>query len=437
MGRERIVILDWETFYDPKGKYSLRSKGMSTSLYVRDKRFKEHCVGIWLPEEEEFPRVYWYDDISKALKKLPWSKLTLLAHHAHFDGFVLSHHHGLVPKRYACTLSMARGWHGAHTPADLGTLMQYHGYQNKLVDIGKLMAGVQYFPPGVKRTLAGDYCRGDVMGTWLVYQDMMRQGFPPLELDQIDRTVAMFANPVLRIDRKLALAEYEREKKHKENLIEIAGVLMDDLQSAEAFAQLLRDKGVDPPTKIKVDSEGREYTTYAFAKTDLSFQKLLTDPDVADLVEARLAAKSTIGQSRARAFLDRSAKTVIVRDDGSRVHRGTAPMPIYLNYAKAHTLRRSGGDSCLAGDTKIYVWRDGVVLCIMLSALQDDDAVWDGVDFVAHDGLIDQGEREVIEYQGLIATPDHKVYIEESDQPTRLDVARREGHTLRRMVAPT
>ena len=38
--------------------------------------------------------------------------------------------------------------------------------------------------------------------------------------------------------------------------------------------------------------------------------------------------------------------------------------------------------------------------------------VWDGLEFVVHDGVIYQGEREVITYDGLTATPDHKVWFE-------------------------
>lgn len=39
-----------------------------------------------------------------------------------------------------------------------------------------------------------------------------------------------------------------------------------------------------------------------------------------------------------------------------------------------------------------------------------DDRVWDGVEWVKHDGVICQGEREVIYYAGLWATEDHQVY---------------------------
>lgn len=41
------------------------------------------------------------------------------------------------------------------------------------------------------------------------------------------------------------------------------------------------------------------------------------------------------------------------------------------------------------------------------------DRLWDGIEWVSHDGVIDQGEREVITYDGLTATPDHEVYLED------------------------
>jgi hypothetical protein len=39
--------------------------------------------------------------------------------------------------------------------------------------------------------------------------------------------------------------------------------------------------------------------------------------------------------------------------------------------------------------------------------------VWDGLTYVSHDGIVLRGEREVITYAGLTATPDHKVYTKE------------------------
>jgi DNA polymerase family A len=42
-----------------------------------------------------------------------------------------------------------------------------------------------------------------------------------------------------------------------------------------------------------------------------------------------------------------------------------------------------------------------------------DHLLWDGVEWVHHEGLIDQGIRKVITYEGLTATPDHEVILED------------------------
>lgn len=42
-----------------------------------------------------------------------------------------------------------------------------------------------------------------------------------------------------------------------------------------------------------------------------------------------------------------------------------------------------------------------------------DDKVWDGVEWVSHDGVICKGLKETIQYDGLRATADHKIYTED------------------------
>lgn len=68
-----------------------------------------------------------------------------------------------------------------------------------------------------------------------------------------------------------------------------------------------------------------------------------------------------------------------------------------------------GKTSCIAEGQLVLTPRG-------LVPIQDvtlDDHVWDGVEWVAHDGVVHQGIKHVIEYQGLVATADHKVYVEE------------------------
>lgn len=53
------------------------------------------------------------------------------------------------------------------------------------------------------------------------------------------------------------------------------------------------------------------------------------------------------------------------------------------------------------------------------------DKVWDGVEFVRHEGIIYKGQKEVMHYDGLTATPDHKVWASFEGEPrtVRLDYA--------------
>ncbi|MBR7085117.1 MAG: hypothetical protein IKI37_08070, partial [Oscillospiraceae bacterium] len=46
---------------------------------------------------------------------------------------------------------------------------------------------------------------------------------------------------------------------------------------------------------------------------------------------------------------------------------------------------------------------------IPIEKVSTDDKLWDGENWVEHDGVIYKGEREVITYEGLTATPDHLV----------------------------
>lgn len=69
-------------------------------------------------------------------------------------------------------------------------------------------------------------------------------------------------------------------------------------------------------------------------------------------------------------------------------------------YGKTATL------ACIAGDTEVLSNRGWV----RMDDLRDDDLLWDGEAFVAHEGLIDKGEQECIEFNGVTMTPDHKVF---------------------------
>ena len=49
--------------------------------------------------------------------------------------------------------------------------------------------------------------------------------------------------------------------------------------------------------------------------------------------------------------------------------------------------------------------------------------LWDGIEWVSHDGVVCRGEKEVMEYGGLVATPDHEVWVEGKQGPVPFGIA--------------
>ena len=58
-----------------------------------------------------------------------------------------------------------------------------------------------------------------------------------------------------------------------------------------------------------------------------------------------------------------------------------------------------------------------------------DDAVWDGVEWVLHTGVVYQGVKEVITYEGLTATPDHIVFLADGSNCFFIEAAKK-GYPL-------
>lgn len=86
-----------------------------------------------------------------------------------------------------------------------------------------------------------------------------------------------------------------------------------------------------------------------------------------------------------------------------KIHKGAKSgdkkLKAYRNVGKTGIL------SCLAGDTEVLTnngWKPIVTV-------SKDDKLWDGVQWVAHQGLICNGEKSTIDVDGVRMTPDHMV----------------------------
>jgi DNA polymerase I-like protein with 3'-5' exonuclease and polymerase domains len=380
----RLVTVDFETYYDQD--YTLSKS--STSEYVRDIRFKAQMVGIKIGNKPT--KVYAGPaKVKAALKAINWSTHAVLCHNTQFDGFILSHHYGIVPAMYYDTLSMARGLHSNEIGASLNEVAQFYGKGSKIEGALELTKGVLNWSPVLTKTVE-PYCAQDVDLTYEIFKEMHAK-FPVDEIRLVDLTCRMFCDPVLKVDLPRVEVELKRELDKREKLFyaavnprdwdddkmvlktkterDLTGkdrdmlIIKRVIGSNDKFAEILKLEGINPPIKIspawmKRSSQEREDTvedkwTYAFAKDDLDFINLPEQIDlwrgklspnkkqdiplisakqdrIRDLIDCRLAVKSTTNITRAQRFLIAGAKGM--------------SLPCGYAYYRAHTGRWGGNN---------------------------------------------------------------------------------------------
>lgn len=378
---DRLVALDFETFYD--AEYTLSK--LSTSEYIRDPRFEALMVGVKVGKKKRV--VIPGPKIRAFLKTIPWKTHSLLCHNVQFDGFILSHHYGVVPAKYYCSLSMARGLHSNEIGAGLDEVAQFYGLAGKLKGNLEKMKGLRYKDLAAQKLYdqGAEYCGVDVDIMGDIFKQMVPK-MPRDEIDLVDLTCRMFCDPVLEVDIPRVQAEYDREvgrrvemltslidtKLHEHVLKTKAEKALTDQEraititkkvvgSGEMFANLLRAEGIEPPRKVspawikkpKDERTDEDKYTYAFAKDDEKFinlpdniealstglnlarvadlKKLTARQDrVRALAECRLAVKSTTNVTRAERFLKAGANGM--------------KLPVGYAYYRAHTGRWGGNN---------------------------------------------------------------------------------------------
>lgn len=326
----RPVVIDYETYFSDE--FTL--KKLSTEAYIRDPRFIAHGAAVkWSPNT----KAVWYDEkeLRWQLQQEDWSDVFLICHHYQFDGLILNHHYDVRPAMAGCTLSMARQVLGNHISVSLDSVRAQFGIPAKKTPYNLFRGRHWHEMTRDVQELVAEGAADEVESIWQLFCAMMsnpHHPFPPEELEVIDTTVRMFTEPLMTADVPLLRKVWQDEAVRKQNLLATLGVDEKRLASADEFAALLRERGVEPDMKAgKPLPDGTPKFIYAFAKDDPFMEDLLVDEDeeVRALAEARLGIKSTLLQTR--------AETV-----GWMASRGS--ICVYLRYCGAHTSRWSGGD---------------------------------------------------------------------------------------------
>lgn len=90
---------------------------------------------------------------------------------------------------------------------------------------------------------------------------------------------------------------------------------------------------------------------------------------------------------------------------------------------------RTGRD-CLAEGTPVLV--KDASSCVYekpIETVTEDDLVWDGDEWVHHEGVVFSGDKNVVEHDGVVATAEHVVYISTTESMT-LGEAKQKGLSL-------
>lgn len=320
-----ITTIDFETYYDKE--YSLSK--LQTDAYILDPRFE--IIGVSIKQGDRPPE--WFSGTREQVKQWCAARIdetsTVCAHHAHFDGFILTQVLGIKPKRWVDTLSMARACYPYLRSHSLASIADEIGLGKKgsevLQAIGKHRSD---FSPQ-QLAAYGEYCMNDVALTHTAALLMLPK-MPEMEQVVIDMTVRMFTEPQLALDANMLKEYYHKEVSRKEELLVNAGIDRSTLMSNQKLADILVQYGVTPPTKVSPRT-GR--ATFAFSKTDKEFAALLDHPDptIQTIVAARLGVKSTIAETRALRLYESALRM--------------STLPVYLNYWGAKTTgRHSGGN---------------------------------------------------------------------------------------------
>lgn len=423
------LTLDFETYYDKE----INLKKMTTQAYVMHPQMEVLMVSAKFNEDPV--QIIDGEQIPAFFATVDWSNTAVIAHNAVFDGSILYWRYGVRPAMLIDTMSMAQAL-GVPTiagSASLATcirLLQEAGYAvppkgTEVLDaLGKRRAD---FTPQ-QWAAYREYCKNDTDITWFLFK-VLRQYLTDEEMRFQDIILRCYTEPRLTVDLPTVEYELNRCRAYKaEQLAEVCkmfGTTQDNLsallRSNDKFAEVLRSIGGVTeeeaeqgksgtfiiPTKV---SEKTGKTTWAFGKTDVAFKELCEheDPKVQAVCQARLAAKSSIDETRCLKFLE---------------YGSYGFLPMGYKIGGAHTNRMSGGSAgCFVGETMIVVLPVGADVdeweYRMIKDVQLTDLIWDGSDWCAHDGVVCHGVKRVYNWDGLVATKNHECFLSRDREVT-------------------
>lgn len=347
------LTLDFETYYDKD--YSLSKKGMTTQAYIMSPKFEVLMASVKWGDGET--QVVEAPDLPAFFASVDWAQTAVVNHNSIFDLSILWWRYGYRPALAVDTMSMAQCLGvplltGSASLAKCVQLLQEAGYElpskgGEVVNaLGKHRKD---FTPAQWEAYK-QYCKTDADITWFLFK-VLKQYVSDDELAYQDIILRCYTEPRLKVHVPTVEYELARCRAYKaEQLAKVCeqlGCTQDNLagvlRSNDKFAALLKAMGGITEAEMEQGAQGSFIiptkvsattgkVTWAFGKTDVGFKELCESelPFVQALCQARLAAKSSIDETRCEKFLD---------------YASYGFLPMGYKIGGAHTNRMSGGSA--------------------------------------------------------------------------------------------
>jgi len=289
---KRIVVVDFETYYDRKKGYDLRS--MSCTEYVRDCRFWPHGLAYHFLDDEQTHWLAGNHAIEAWIDSVDWPNTVIVAHNIRFDGAILAWRYQVKPFAWMDTLGLAKAVLGENVSGySLKRLAEYLGLPAK----GEISCEGVLHPSPEQLSVLGEYCKNDVELCKGIYEKLIGQ-FPMSQLWSMDWTIRAFIGAKLCLSESVLTKGVQNEKARREEIIKKSGIDKTILSSNKQFAEYLRNQGMDVPTKLS-GRTGKQIP--AFARTDEGLSVIMAVAP--DLYAARIASKSNLLETRGESLL--------------------------------------------------------------------------------------------------------------------------------------
>jgi len=289
---KRIVCVDFETFWDRKQSYDLKS--LSVTEYVRDRRFWVLGMAYHFVGDEKSHWLAGHHAVEAWVASIDWINTVVVAHNIRFDMAILAWRYGVKAFAYMDTLGLSKAVLGENISGySLKRLAEYLGLSAK----GEISCEGVLHPSPEQLTALGEYCRNDATICEAIYEKLAPQ-FPQSQIGPMDWTIRAFIEPRLVLNMAVLEKGVHDEKTRREETIKKSGVDRATLSSNKKFSELLAASGYEVPTKISART-GQQIP--AFAKTDDGLSRIREFAP--DLYAARIASKSNLLETRGESLL--------------------------------------------------------------------------------------------------------------------------------------